>query len=183
MLSNKNWGFGLSKLAIVLRLLGHQPACGRWWAIAFASLGVFPLLFPSLQLPSSQATSFLAFALPVLSPNLLGGGVSKWLGGCPVVVGWPWPTSGKKRVLEWRKYKSCRIRRDSVHCSYVKKKKNTNKTTNFLKIIISFNKWASTDCTEIRPPANKVLQLNCNLLTLWHPLILVPSTQAIFINS
>lgn len=46
--------------------------------------GVIPSSFPHLN-RFYLKPSFFTFALPILSPSLLRGGVSKWLDGCPVV--------------------------------------------------------------------------------------------------
>lgn len=77
MLSNKNWGgkgVGMAiKVAVAERLAGHQSACGKCWAIVFASL-VPPHPFPSLiKLSLSWPTSFLTFVLPILFPVQLRG--------------------------------------------------------------------------------------------------------------
>lgn len=51
-----------SKVAVVWRLAAHWSAGGKWWVIAFASLGILFFFFNYLD----------TFILPVLSPILLG---------------------------------------------------------------------------------------------------------------
>lgn len=99
MLSNKT-GSGeggrrvkLSKVAIARRLAGHWPAGGRWWVIAFASLGFLFLFFPfTYWTVFISMHEFSCFRLSNAFSHLLGEVSKQRSRGLPASQGQPTTT-------------------------------------------------------------------------------------------